>query len=144
MNTNDASLHPIKLTARLCAALRPSSPEASFEVGRPALQRAQNVAARLQAISTAGEDDDFRDLINALDGNGAAAQPAGSGAAEATLLQTIEAPHAQLFSSSLNGEQTLAPPQDIGELYWDPNLAFSNLDAWLSALDSNVDGSFAI
>ena len=115
-------------------------------MGKLALQRAQNVAAKLQAISSTSEDDEYRDLLSALEGNGHLSQP------DIPVSNGLLGPHAHTALSHIvndtdtvfqNGSQTLAPAETASELFWDPNLAFSNLDAWLSALDGDNNGSFA-
>lgn len=147
---SDAPIHPISLTARLCKAIRPAIPGSSFEVGKLALQRAQNVAARLQAISVNSEEDEYRDLLNALEGHKDSPEP-DIGVPQ--LLQQAAGHQPEQIFGFTAGSTAGGPVQDLeepiaipaqaeNELFWDPNLAFTNLDAWLSALDGDV-GSYS-
>lgn len=114
-----------------------------------ALQRAQNVAARLQAISVNSEEDEYRDLLNALEGHKDSPE-ADIGVPQLLQQEAGHQPEQSfgITAGSAAGAtvqdlagQIAVPTQAENELFWDPNLAFTNLDAWLSALDGDV-GSY--
>lgn len=114
------SLSPVLLISQLCRAILPTETQ-TWEVSRAAAQRAHNVAARLRSLRVAGESDEYGDLLQALEGK---------------LLVETAAPAETLDFDALF--QTLVPaPSAPLSGFPDPSFSWSNLDIWLSNLDSN-------
>ena len=155
------TLYPVHMTARLCRAIGDAYEQHDWVTAASAIERAHNVASRLRAISASNAEDNYEDLLAALESRSLPSPPPAnlenSDRAVSSLLETSNemTPQASASISRNNpavdnfiGEHEGLSEQSLGSLetpnghiLWNTS-SLPELDAWLDALGGAGDLCF--